>query len=68
MAAQSLKYIYLLPQGVPMKLKLGMTQYCCVLCHSAFQASPMYLEGQQGVAGPSAEGTAIIHSMVPCFA
>lgn len=62
---QSLKYIYLLPQGVPMKLKLRMTQYHCVLCHSAFQASPMYLEGQQGVAGLSAEGAAIIHSMVP---
>lgn len=66
-ATQSLKYIYLLPQGVPMKLKLRMAQYRCVLRHSAFQASPVDLEGQQGVAGLSAEGAAIIHSMVPCF-
>lgn len=57
-ATQSLK------QGTPMMLKLRM-YYCRFLCCCALRAFSGYLEGQQGITGVSAEGTAIIHSTLP---
>lgn len=61
----------MLPQRTPMKLKLWITQHnslLCILCHSALQAFPVYLGGQQGTTGLSAEGITIIQSMLPHIA